>query len=524
MPALNILVGGKENGVEFLIGVCKIKLAKSGDCKYSLTPSAETCGGKIPLVGILNHFLPKNDLAEKSNTFILPDKFDLKLLEIDTCETTINFKTVAREKLDLIPGKLSLEGVSLDLKINYKTGAVDWELLNLDINGQVTIAGQKVAVVLKKKTKETEIKFSFKVEQITIPNFLNVFSKKPVAPETADKAVVDKVTGLVIKNPSVSGVYDPKGFYEIVLTGEPQGEVFKASTFFAVVQKPADGEVKVALLVKLNLFSPAKLLTHLTGKDLSKIPLLKDLTLNFALEISNEDFTIVKNEELAKAISTFASGDKTISKGAHIKIDVPVKEVFKTMAPDIKTDDLPPSLFMKVNIDANGLKFKFPDTWKTDLLKILKAFAPKLKEFLPQWLQSDGPPKVTIKDFTFDYKTMALTIDVVAPGPFKLGSVLSLSNVALKVTHKDENSPYEFSFTSSQTLFEQITLDTKLSKKGAGTYEFVGTISMISTGQLMKALGTKFASEETMKQLEFLDFGVKDVKITAKFGDTFYLR
>eukprot|EP00794_Sanderia_malayensis_P007160 gene7160-7967_t len=523
LPALNVLVNSKETGVEFKIGECKMKLTISDKCKLTLQPTTDTCNGKIPLGSILDHFLPKNNISEKSNTFILPDKFDLKLVEVDKCKSTLTLKTEAREKLDLIPDKLSLEGVALDLMINYKTGAVDWELLNLDIAGTLTIAGQNITVSLKKKVQETDIKFSFKIDKLTIPDFLKIFSKKPVAPPKSDTAVVEKVTALSIKNPTVSGVYDPKGFYEVVLSGEPQGDTYKGGNFFAVVQKPEDDDVKLALLVKINLFSPAKLLTSLTGKDLMKIPLLKDITLNFALEISNKDFVAIKNEELAKAVSQFASGDKTISKGTKLKMDIPVKEVFKQMAPDLKTDDLPATLFLKVIIDANGLQFKFPDTWKTDLLKMLKAFAPKLKEFLPKWLNSDGPPMVTVKDFSFDYKTMAFTIDVFAPGPLKLGSILSLYNVSLMVTHKDENSPWEFSFSSIQTLFEEVTLKTKLSKKGENKYEFEGSISMISTGQLMKALGTKFISEETLKKIEFLNFGVKDVKIKAKFGDTFYL-
>ncbi len=473
---------------------------------------------------ILNHFLPKNNIAEKSNTFILPDKFDVQLVEIDKCESTLQLKTVAREKLDLIPDKLSLEGVSLDLKVDFKTGSIDWELLDLNIAATITFVGKKIPVTLKKKAKETDIKFSFKVDKITIPDFVKEFSKKPLGDGDSDKKVIDKVTGLSLKNPSISGVYDPKGFYEIVFYGEPEGETFKGANFYAIVQKPEDAAVKVALVAKVNMLNPAKLLSDITGKDLTKIPLLKDIDLNFAVEISNEDFVIIKNEDLTKAIKGYASGGKTISKGVKLKIDVPIKDLFKKISSDISTDDLPASLFMKVTIDADGLKFKFPDDWKTDLLKILKAFAPKLKDLLPKWLNSEGPPMVKVNDFSFDYKKMAFTVDVTVPGPLKLGGILQLYNVSLKVSHKDENSPYEFSFSSTQTLLEEIIMETKLSKKGEAGYEFVGTISMISTGQLMKALGAKFVSEETLKKLQFLDFGVKDVKITAKFGDTFYLR
>ena len=46
---------------------------------------------------------------------------------------------------------------------------------------------------------------------------------------------------------------------------------------------------------------------------------------------------------------------------------------------------------------------------------------------------------------------------------------------------------------------------------------------MISTGQLIRALGAKFVSEETLKKLSYLDFGIKDVKLKAKFGDQFHI-
>ena len=524
LPALNVIVDSKENGVEFKIGECKVKLAIVKDCKFTLTPSPDTCGGKIPFASILNHFLPKNDLAEKSKTFILPDKFDLKSLEIDKCESTIDFKTSSREKLDLIPGKFSMEGVELALKINYKTGAVDWELVVLDMSASVTLAGKKIPITVKKKAKETCVKFSFKIDEINVPNIVKAFSKKEITPPEADSAVAAKVTGVVIKKASFSGYYDPKGFFEVVASGEPQGTSFKSSSFFVVIQKPEDADVKAAVLAKIDMFSPATLLTELTGKDLTKIPIIKELVLNLAFAISNDDFAVIKNEELMKAISGIIKGEKTIEKGIKIYMDVPIKEVFKKLAPDLKTDSFPASLFMKVTINKDGVKFKFPDDWKSDLLQILKGIAPKLKDYLPKWLQpSDGPPLVKIKDFSFDYKTMGFNIDAELKGPFKLGNILSLYNISLKVSRKGEGKPFEFSFTSSQTLLEEIMLNTKLSKKGE-TYEFEGSISMISTGQLIKGLGAKFLSEETLEKLSFLDFGMCDVKLKAKFGDKFYIR
>ena len=524
LPTLSVIVDSKENGVEFQIGECKVKLAIVEDCKYTLTPSPDTCGGKIPFVSILNHFLPKNGLAEKSNTFILPDKFDLKLLEINKCETTISFKTSSRETIDLIPGKLSMEGVELALKINYKTGAVDWDLLELDMSASITLAAKKVPITLKKKGKESFVKFSFKVDEINVPGIIGAFSSKELTPPNADSAVAAKVAGIVIKTPSFSGFYDPKGFLEVVASGKPQGESFKSATLFVVVQKPEDGDAKAAVLAKIDMFSPATLLTDLTGKDLTKIPLIKELVLNMAFAISNDDFTVIKNEDLMKAISGVIKGEKSIEKGAKMYMDVPIKDVFKKLAPDLKTDDFPASLFVKVVINKDGVKFKFPDEWKSDLLKILKGLAPKLKEYLPKWLQpSDTPPLVTVKDFSVDYQTMAFNIDGEIKGPLKLGNILSLYNISLKVSHKGGENPFEFSFKSSQTLLETVTLNTKLSKKGQ-TYEFEGDISMISTGQLIKGLGVKFLSEETLKKLTYLDFGMRDVKLKAKFGDQFYIR
>ena len=525
LPALNVIVSSKESGVEFQIGECKVKLAIVKDCKFTLTPSPDTCGGKIPLAGILNHFLPKNDLGAKSNTFILPDKFDVKSLEIDKCETTISFNAVAREKLDLIPGMLSMDGLQLALKINYKTGAVDWEQVELDIKATVTLAGKKVPITVEKKPKESFVKFSLKVDEVKVPDIVGAFSKKALAPPAdADAGATAKVTGLVIKAVSLSGFYDTKGPFEVVAKGEPQGTSFKSSTFFVIIQKPESDPTKVAALAKFDMISPATKLGELIGKDLTKVPFFNALLLNFAFTISNDDFTVIKNEELVKAISGIIKGDKTIEKGVKIYLDIPVKDVFKKLAPDVKTDKFPSSLFMKGTFNKDGVKFDFPDTWKSDLLEILKGLSPKLKEYLPKWLQpSDGPPLVKIKEFSFDYKTLTFTIDADIDGPFKFGNILSLYNISIKVTRKGEDGTYDFSFTSSQTLIKDIILKTKLSKTGK-TYEFDGSISLISTGQLIQAVGAKFLSKETLDKLKYLDFGMKDVKLKAKFGDQFYIR
>ena len=519
---MNILLGSKS-GVEFEIKGCKMSLTKT-DCKISLLPAAETCGGKIPLNYLLDHFFPKNDIGVKTKTFLLPEKFDLKSLEINSCETTIKFETIAREKIDLITNKIKLDGVTLAMTINYKTGVVDWEKMTISINGVLELFGKKIQVVLNKKSGENELKFSFQTDQITIPNFLKMFTDKPVTPATADKAVGDTVNGLIIKSPKVSGLYDPSGFYELVLKGEPNGEAFKSSTFYGIVQKPPDGDVKAGLVGSFALLSPSILLSAITGKDLTDLPLIKNAVLNFALEVASDSILVVKDEELSKALSSFVDTGKTICKGAKLKFDLPVKEILRTAVPDIKTDDLPTSLFMKVYMDADGLKFKFPDTWKTDLLKILKAFAPKAKEYLPKWLQSDSPSKVQVNAFSFDYKTMTLNVNISAPGPFKVGNILSLSNVELVVSHKDDNSPWEFSFSSTQKLFNSTTMTTSLSKKGENSYEFTGTIDLISTGQLVEYFSAKVDNEETMTKLKFLDFGVKGVKITSKFGDKMFLR
>ena len=364
-----------------------------------------------------------------------------------------------------------MESVQLGLKINYKAGAVDWKPLLLNISGSVTLAGKKIPITVNKNPKETFVKFSFKIDEIKIPSIVEAFSKKELAPPDADSEVATKITALVIKAVSFSGFYDPKGFFEVVANGAPQGSIFKSASFFVVIQKPEDGGVKAAVLAKIDQISPAKLLTELTGKDLTKVPLIKDLLLNLALAISNDDFATIKNEELTKAIGGIIKGEKTIAKGVKLYMDVPVREVFKKLAPDLKPESFPASLFMRVAVNKDGIKFKFPDTWKSDLLQILKGLAPKLKENLPKWMQpSDGPPLIKINDFTFDYKTMSFNIDAEMEGPFKLGNVLSLYNISLKISRKGEDGSFNFSFTSSQTLLEEIKLTTKLVKKEQ-TYE-----------------------------------------------------
>ena len=528
LPKLTTIVDNADRmkkKTKFTMGKCDVKIKGTSECKLTLQPAKSTCGGRIGLNDILNHFLPKNDLGAKSNTFILPDKFDVKSLEIDKCEKTFSFSTVAREKLDLIPGTLSMEGVRLALKITYTKEPVDWKQVELDIAATVTLAKKSVLITVQKKAKETFVKFSLKVDEVKVPDIVGAFSKNELAPPAdADADVTAKVTGLAIKDVSLSGFYDTEGPFEAVAKGKSKGASFKSSTFFVIIQKPESGPTKVAALAKFDKISPATKLSELTGKDLTKVPFFNALLLNFAFAISNDDFTVIKNEELMKEISGTIKGDKTIEKGVKIYLDIPVKKVFEKLAPGVKTDNFPTSLFMKATFNKDGTKFNFPDTWKSDLLQILKGLAPNLNDYFPEWLkQSDEPPLVKVREFSFDYETLAFTIDVDIDGPFKFGKILSLESISLKVTRKGDDGSYDFSFTSSQTLVEDIILKTKLSKTGK-TYEFDGSISLISTGQLIQAIGAKFLRKETMNKLKYLDFGMKDVKLKAKFGDQFYIR
>ena len=467
---------------------------------------------------LADHFLPGNKLAEMTNKFLDPDKYEVKKIEINKNTKTIEFQTSAKENVELLPNKLILNGASMKLKMGYDSTTFDWLMVQIEIQAKLSFAGKNIDITLTKKEKEGELNFSTKTDEISIPNFLKTFTPNPLTDDDS-KSVVEKLTSLTIKQPKLSGYYDPvHGHYEFVFSGSVTGKTFASATFYVVVTKPPDKDIKPALVGKFDAVSPAKVLGDITGKDLSNVPLLKDITsINFVFEAAKDKIMIIKNPDLVEALKEFVTGGTSICEGVRIKIILPVKQI-------LKIQGVPETISMSVIITSSGLQFKFPDSFTSDLMQILKALAPKA-ELSPSWLDTKGSAPVKIKDFSFDFKSNSFSVEIFAPGPMKLGGLLKIQDINVKVSHKSDTDPWEWSFSSVQTLFGETVLETKLTKTGTSDYELNAKISRITTLELAKYFGTKFISEDILDKYKFLEFGVEDVQIDAKFGSkTIYFR
>ena len=492
----------------FQLADCKIKVALISSGKYSAQPM-----DKCSLKKFLDSTFPKNKLKEDTNSFIDPDAFEFKKLEIDKNVQRIEIDGSAKEEIDVVPNKFSIKSATITFKIPYQSSNIEWKSIGAELSGDVSFSGKTINIKFTKPDGQDELDFEFQTDKLTIEDFIKKFtSNLPASKESS--SVLDKVLKFTIEQPKATGFYDPKGLYEFVLSGESKNDIMKTAKFFVVIEKPPDEAVRCSVVVSFDAVSPTKVLTELTGKDLSKVSFLKDVTVSFLFEASSETIPIIKDQELLKVLKKYITGGKTICKGVKLKMDLPLKDIIKKASPDLNVNDIPESLKLNVFMDPTSLQFKLPKTFNTDLITILKGLAPKAQKQLPDWINDNQGPSVEVREFSFDYKSGGGSLELFASGPITLVGLLEIKKMTLKGNRKSEKDPWVITFESTQKIFDTV-MESKLTMSGE-SYELKAKISLISTTQLARYFGASLISQETLNKYPYLDFGMKDCTIETK--------
>ncbi|XP_057311361.1 uncharacterized protein LOC130649151 [Hydractinia symbiolongicarpus] len=515
---------GKEtkDGTEYEAFGCKLTVSKD-TCKINLIPD-KTCKEKVSLGKLFTMLVKKGKLEDMTKSFLPIGVFQIESFNLDKCEGDIEFKTAAREPFEIVKEKLKVQKAVLEMKFNYKTitASPDFEKIGINIDGEVNIANKHVPIELRKEKDKKEAKFNIKVDQMSASDFSNLFSKKEVAEKDApEKAGI--FSKAVVTNPSIHGTVSVDGEFEVVLSGAASGITGLGNiVLFVVAQKNAEETTNVAVVADIKDIQPIAIINSLTGKDLSNIPLLKDLTVSVALEISNGDIMVLKNEALNKVLQKYVSNAKTITKGTKIKLDIPLKEIIKKTGTKATLTYIPDSIFVKIFVTDGKVCCQFPDNIKMDLLNALVALIPNVPDAIFEKVLKT-PPKITIKKFDVNVQTKAVDVQLEAPDEVKLGNdLIAIKDVQFDLSHKPEGS-WDFKIKGAAKIGDG-TLEVTVTKKG-DVYELNGEIHTLTVKRLMEQFGGKEEGRRSaISTMDFLNFGIRDVKINAVFGDNLKLR
>ena len=523
MPDLGILLGKDQGSTKYKFSECEIDVTRD-ECKISFEPDPKSCKSGLSLNGILEKFMPSLDISKITNNMVMPSIFMIKKFEVNKCDGEIAFTAEANEPFELVGGKLKISQGHLSLSFSYKISEFQLSSIAVDIKGTLKIGDQSLKITAKKKKKSDEFMFSAEGKKLALADFRKLFTKK----EVEDDDVPEKVKSLVnavVEDPKITGSRAVDGSYEFVIGGKISGTgVMDSATVYLLVQKKSDSGVSVAFICQLKKISPAQILSAIFKKDLSKVPLLGDVSVDFLLEIASETIDTVENKDLNAALLPFISKGRSICRGAKVKIDIPIKDIVRKTNKHM-VGNVPEKIQTTIFISEDGVSFVFPEDFKTDLLNILIAITPALPNLLPKSVFKNGPPKVDFKRFDVDVKTGKVDISAIAPDPIVIGNdIITISNVIFELGHdKKPDSPWEFNAEADQKIGNS-TLSLAITKKGKSEFTFSGKIQWLTTKALMQRFGAKLFPSKALEDMDFFDFGLQNLEIKGNIGGKLALR
>ncbi|XP_057297784.1 uncharacterized protein LOC130628792 [Hydractinia symbiolongicarpus] len=518
LPDLMSLFGTKTaTGTQYKLFGCTLDVDKE-QCKIKFVPQDETCQEKLSISRLFNFVFKKKKLQNITGSYLPLQNFQIEHFLVDKCEGDIEFRAVAKETFDIVREKLKVKKAKLEMSFNYKklSESFSFDNIGIDMKGEILVINKLVPIALNKKRGSPEGKFSAKIDEITASDFGALFTKKEIVEDDAPENT-SMLTDAVIKSPSITGSRDVNGSFEIVVKGQVDGiKGLGPITLFVIVQKFQSEPTAVAIVADVKQISPTKLLSSLTGKKLNDIPIIKYITVNVAIEFANNDMMLLKDAELNKLLAKYIANAKTVAKGTKIKLDIPVKKILKEVNSAASLKHVPDSMYVQVFIHEGKICFKFPDNATMDLLNIAVALIPAIPDVVFNKILKSSP-KVLIKKFDVNVATKEVDLLLVAPEQVVLGEdLIKLKTAEFELKHIPDG-PWNFRVKAEQQIGEAI-LHILVQKKGEN-YEFNGKIADLSSKELIKQFGGEDMDASLLSKLEFLDFGIRDLQVNAKFGD-----
>ena len=519
LPDLNVFTSKDNKGTTtYKVGKCEIQVSRDG-CEISCIPTIDSCKSGLPLNSILKKFFPDISVKNLTKGSVLPGILNIESFEVNKCKGNINFTVHAKEAFDIIPDKIKVSKATLRVAFNYQNTPFTYASFGIIIEGTLSVKTLTEVLTLKaeKEANTTEFKFSIEAKKIKVSEFAQLFTKKAVTKNSPKS--IENVTNMIINNPRISGLRNEDGFFEFVAHGKATGlKTIKSATVFLVIQKPVDSKVAVGFVAHLENLSPTAVISSVTGKNLSEVPLLKDLRLNFILEVSNDDIIAIKDAALNKELVKYISHGKTIREGAKLKVEFPL-DTFKSQLPEGGKKKIPSKIYVEVLLDRSGIHFQFPEELKANLFNILINLSPLLLKLIPKSIFPNGPPNVEFRKFDVNIKTEEVDVALTAPGPITIGeNFINISKVEFQLTKtKEKEDPWEF-LIKAQTRIGDGILDVDIKKARKIGYVFHASIKSLTTKLLMKKFGVSLFAESRLENMEFFNFGIEDFDIKGTIG------
>ena len=523
LPDLSILTTADQGETKYSFSGCEIAVSQDG-CKISFAPDAASCKSGISLKEIIKRFFPSMDLKKVSDNMVLPNIFKIEKFRLDKCTGDIQFTANANEPFDLIGGKIKIAQGKLSLSFNFKASEFDLSSIEVSIRGTVTVGAQTLKLSAEKKRKSDEFLFSSEADKISLADFRKLFTKKEIQEKKTPKKI-EALINAAIDKPKVNGARAADGSYEFVVTGKVRDmSAMDSATVYLIIQKPIDSGIAIAVVCHFKEVSPTQILSLILKKDLSKLPLLGDLSMNFIIEIASETMDTVRDEKANKALLKFISGGRSVCKGLKLKIEVPIHEIMRSNNKHM-IGKVPEKLHITIYISDEEIQFVFPDNFKTNLLNLLIALTPAVPKILPKSVFKNGPPKVDIKRFNVDVKTGVVDISAIAPDPVVIGNdLITISNVEFDLKHdKKADSPWEFKIAAEQKIGEA-NLKVSIVKKSRDNFILSASVKLLTTKVLMKKFGAKLFPVKDLEDIDFFDFGIKHLKVEGEITGDLSLR
>ena len=334
----------------------------------------------------------------------------------------------------------------------------------IELTGEIIIDDKIVPIAFNKPRTSSDAKFSLKVSSINAASFASVFSKKPLYNDkTPEQAKLFANT--IINEPTINGVLSVDESFEIILRGVVSEIVELGEfAFYLVVHKPADGATGVAIVADLNV-QPTKILSTLTGKDLSSVPIISNILLNVVIEFSSKNITILKDAKINRILAKYAINGKRILQGTKIKLELPSKSILQNPDTIANLKHLPDSIYFQIYIFENHISFHFLQDAPMDLANIMMTFIKKVPDVLFSKIFKVSP-KIEILQFDINIETKSIELKAVAKEDVILGEdLISLEKPKFEIKTKIDGG-WTFDMTATKKMAEK-SMIVSLQKKGA---------------------------------------------------------
>ena len=241
------------------------------------------------------------------------------------------------------------------------------------------------------------------------------------------------------------------------------------------------------------------------------------------LLIAPKEIVMIEDEDLLTYLKPVLtpSDTKMIPKGVTIKVKVPMKDNMKECAPDVQFGAEVPDIFpLNIAVANTGLRFTYPDKFKTDLPSLLKCADPMIAATLPNQIF----PKTNMP---FDVQECTLSRDfkrfqIVLKGPYKIvGDAIKLGDIKLAV-QKVGDKPMTFIGLTTVNI-GSFTCQVTLTKQDKA-YTFKGIIESFNLGMLRFLVGDNDIGKIASMFDALKNIAIKDFTWIVNFGSSNMLR